>query len=148
MSRNKCQTPVDRTGVTVHSTVLADYSIALNSASGVIGFRRELPEQLEERGRLTDEEAHRRQELHSPYRGAVRFGGSNNRAWRQAPTEKRTGLRHDQVSLKGLSSERRGVEVWKDQSICRIGQGRRIAGFVGPSLKVHGFGGADAEQYA
>ena len=85
--------------------------IVLYSALGVIGFRCEFPQQFEERRRLTDKEAHGRQELNNAHGNPFCLGRPNDGAWREASTEKWTGLRHDQVGLKSLSAKRLGVEV-------------------------------------
>ena len=47
-----------------------------------------------------------------------------------------------------FAAEWRGVEDRELQPLRRVGQGRRVAGFVHPGLKVHRLGGADAEDHA
>src|SRR5207245_8572085 len=56
-------------------------------------------------------------------------------------------LWHYQVGLEIFSAERRGVEIWKHQSVGRVGQRRRVACLVLPGLEVHCLSRADAKQY-
>src|SRR5438445_6346612 len=79
---------------------------------------------------------------------ALGLGRANDRNGWELAAEEDGWLRHDQVGLEVLRVKRWGIKVGKRQPIGGIGQRRRIARLVLPGLKVHGLGGADAEQDA
>ena len=104
----------------------------------------------EERRRLADEEPHIGQELNNAFGDVFGLCRTNDRAWRQVRTDKGAGLRHDQVGLQVLTgrSEIRKADRHASDWVNDVCQWGRVACFVLPSLKVHGFGGADADQDA
>jgi hypothetical protein len=116
------------------------------AALGSVSFRRQILQEIEESVRLPDKEPHRRQEFDRAHRGALRLCGANHRARREAAAQERARLRHDQIGLESFASKRRRIEVGENEPVRRVGQRRRIAGLVGPGLKVHGFGGPDTDQ--
>jgi hypothetical protein len=61
---------------------------------------------------------------------------ANDRADREFSVQENRRLGHDQIRREGLAAKRRGVQIRKHQSICRIGQWRCIARFVLPGLKL------------
>ena len=101
---------------------------------------------------LTDEESHVREEVEHVHGNPVGFRGTDDGAYREFAAEEWAGLRHDEVGLELLAAKGRRVQVGEgyrnmgDGMGC--GEGRSVAGLVGPGLKVHGFGGADADEDA
>ena len=117
-------------------------------AFSCIRFRCQSLHQINEWFRLTDEEPHSRQELHHTHGDPFCLSRPNDRTYGQIPTQKGTGLRHDQVGLEGFTAKRRRIEVRKDQSIRGVSQRRCVTRLVRPSLNVHGFSGANANEYS
>src|SRR5262252_7931783 len=120
------------------------------SAMSGVGFLREFLQQSEKSLRLADEQSHVGEELHHPLGDVFRFGGPYYRARWQLPADERAWFGHDQVGLKILATKRRSIQVWKCNRdsghwVYR-GQRRRITCLIRPGLKVHGFGGPDADQ--
>jgi len=85
---------------------------------------------IEEPLRLAVEKSGRGQERSSPRCSPVCLGRANDRTDRELSVQEYGGLRHDQVGLEVLASKWRTVQVWKHQSIRRVGQRRRIARLV------------------
>ena len=74
---------------------------------------------------------------------AFGLGRPDDRDDRELAIEEDRRLGHDQVGLRRLTV---GVQVGEDQTIRRVGERRRVAGFVVPGLEVHDLGAPDAEQ--
>ena len=101
--------------------------LSFKSALGRIRFLSQLSEDRKELLRLADEQPVGRQGLGRAHCSPFCLGGANDRTGRELAAEEDGGLGHDQVGLEGLCVKRRGIEVWKHQSIRGVGQGRRIA---------------------
>jgi hypothetical protein len=127
-----------------HASVLVVVVVIVaSSASGRIRCLCELGQESKERRRLTDEQAVRGQGIERGHCSSVGLGRTNDRADRERALKEYGGFGHDQVGLQQFTV---GVEVGKNQTVRGVGEGRRIAGFVLPSLEVHNLGSADAEQ--
>jgi hypothetical protein len=78
-------------------------------------------------------------------------GWSNDRNNGKTPIQERAGLWHDQVRLEELAAKWRRIQVRKrhrhtSHGIHYVGQWRCITRLIRPCLKVHGLGGAYADQ--
>jgi len=104
-------------------------------ASGVVRVLCQILQEFKERWRLANEKPIGRQGLECSHCGPLCLGRANDRTYRELSAEERARLGHDQVSLKILPAEWRGVEVRKHQAISRIGQSRGIARLDPPGLQ-------------
>src|SRR6185369_3287190 len=114
-----------------------------------VGIFGEVVHQFEELRRLSDEKSHGSQELQGCCRSAPGLSGAHDGTGGESATKERCWLRHDQVRLKLLASERRRVEVREHQrGVFRISEGWGVSYLVAPRLEVHGLSGPDAEHDA
>src|SRR5262249_23333045 len=117
---------------------------------GRVCIERQLSHVVVERLRLPEEKPHVREEGQGSHCDAIRICRSNDRASRQASADKRTRLWHYQVRLELLAPERWRIQVRKRDYYTGFGIGCSqrwcITSLIRPSLKVHCFGRADADQ--
>ena len=74
-----------------------------------VSFRCEILEHFKERGRLPNEESHRRQEIHYAHSNSIGLCRPNDRARRETSAKEWAGLGHDQIGLKGFAAKGRRV---------------------------------------
>jgi len=120
------------------------------NADGGIGIVRQPLHVGKERPRLTFEEPHIRKECERTISNAFCLGWPNDRNNRKTSTEERARLWHDQIGLEFLAAKWRRVQIrechrYTGHRIDRTNR-RRVTRLVRPGLKVHCFGGADANQ--
>src|ERR1044071_1225809 len=115
-------------------------------ASRRIRCLRQLSQRVEKSGRLTDKQAGCGQKINRTHGSTAGFGRTNDRADREFSIEKNGRLRHDQISLKSLTSKWRSIQIRKYQTIGRVSKWRGIACLILPGLKVHRLRRADAQQ--
>ena len=112
----------------------------LEAAPRVVRLRCQLLHEMKERAGLANEKSVRGECGKSSHGRALRCRGSDDRTRRKTSAQERRRLRHDQISLKILSTQRRAVQVWKGRRNSSDGihggPGWRIAGFVAPGLEV------------
>ena len=113
----------------------------------------ELGHVRKKRLRLTLEKPHVGEECESAHGGAFRVSRSNDRDNRKTRVQERARLRHDQVRLEELAAEWRRIQIRKrhrypSHRIDYVRQWWRITCLIRPCLKMHGLGGADADQDA
>src|SRR5437899_3084190 len=113
---------------------------------GVVRGLRQIFQELKERRRLANEKPISRQSFECSHCGPLCLGRANDRRYRERSAEKRARLGHDQVGLKILPAEGRGIKVWKYQAISRVSHSRGIARLVHPGLEVSCLGWADTKQ--
>src|SRR3954453_15260480 len=121
-------------------------------APGSIRICGQVVHQLKKLRRLADEQPHRGEEFHDSHSSTASLGGTDDGAAGKLSAEERARFGHDQIRLKGLAAKGLRVEIWKGNRNPgdRIDRTHleRVACFVGPGLKVHGFGGANADKNA
>src|SRR5579871_302151 len=116
----------------------------LSACSSVCVFS-QVGHELEECRRLTDKEPVVDEGAECRHSRPLRLGWTNNRTRRELAAKERRCFRHDQVGLKILSTKRTCIQVWEHQlRIERIGNSRRVPGFVVPSLEMGGLRRPDA----
>ncbi len=122
----------------------------LANADGGVGIVRQPLHVRKERPRLTFEEPHVRKERERTISNAFCLGWPNDRNNRKTSTEERAWLWHDQIGLEELAAKWRRVQIRECHRYTgyRIDRTHRrcVACLVRPRLKVHCFGGADANQ--
>ena len=123
-------------------------SIITVVAPGTVCVLRQLGQIRKKRWRLADEKPHVRQELQCTHGGAFRLRRSNDRNNRKIRIQERTRFGHDQVLVEELVAATVQIRKCHRHASHRIdgSQRRRITRLVRPGLKMHGLGGADADQ--